>query len=78
MKLTDKQQDILYIVIAVIVGILLGLSVYFIIKHIRSKKCDDNNPCPNGQTCQNKKCVDDGNKCSCDGKNCGDDNGCFK
>ena len=76
MKLTDKQQDILYIVIAVIVGILLGLSVYFIIKHIRSKKCDDDNQCPTGKTCKNKKCVDDGNKCSCDGKNCGDDNGC--
>ena len=76
MKLTDKQQDILYIVISVIVGILLGVSVYLIIKHIRSKECDDNNPCPTGQTCQNKRCVDDGNNCSCDGKNCGDDNGC--
>ena len=63
MKLTDKQQDILYIVISVIVGILLGVSVYLLIKHIRSKNCDDNNPCPNEQTCQNKKCVDDGSNC---------------
>jgi len=77
MKLTDKQQDILYLVISIIVGILLGVSVYLIIKHIRSKKCDDINPCPFGQICQkNGKCINNEEKCSCDGKNCGEDNGC--